>query len=254
MSPLKVMAVAIGGAALLYLVTRTPAGAPAQGGAGQGGSLGALGAQLGAALATIPGVGPFLGAGAAVGGAGMDVYGQLGPAQKQQLAAAGKNLQHNWLNYTPTGLVAKAFGVESSRDRSRARRAGLQGQLSMSVHEREGVEQHASAMFLALARPDVQRWEIDQTGTLHVQYEGRQGPWRMPLPQRAINPGGWIAELTSRLFGSFVQAGLGPLPADYFPTFDSVGFVPENPYAPRGWQMPEADAWEAELRARLARR
>jgi hypothetical protein len=259
----EVLLLVLGGGALAYFVLRQQQGGAGQGftvtGGGQAqGGLGQLGATLGQALAAIPGIGPLLGAAAAVGGAGLDQWQKLPESDKRVVKRTHEKIHNLAINrlgqLDPVTTVLKKTGVikDVTADR-RSKRNNLIAILHADKAQREGAEDHAMRQLVALSRPDVQRWWIDQSGTTHVVYAGRQDAHRIPVPSRAQDPIAWAFELTSRIFGAPVQAGTGPVEGA-FQTYDVAGFADSNPYAQKRWLLTQAAEGEAALMDSIARK
>ena len=250
----ELLLLVVGGGALAYFVLRGRAGQGGQQitvapGQQQAGGLGALGATLGQALSAIPGIGPLLGAGAAVGGAGLEQWEAL-PDQDKRAVKRTHEKVHNLFvgrlgELDPVTNTLKRTGVikDVTADRRKSKQKS-QTALAMDRQQREGAEAHAMAQLTWLSRPDVERWWIDQHGTTHVQYAGQKGASRLAVPAWALDPAAWAFELTSRVFGKPVQAGTGPVEGT-FSTYDVAGFATENPYARRIHLLDQVEAGEA---------
>lgn len=248
------------GAAGYFLLRRQQAAAPSftvTGGQPQGG-LGQLGATVGQALGAIPGIGPLLGAGAAVGGAGLEQWGALPEQSKDQVKRAHEKLHNVFIGrlgrLDPVTTALKEVGVikDITADR-RSKKKHLQGELTKDRMQREEAEAFAMAQANALSRPDVERWWIDQRGTTFVKYAGQRDPWTLAVPYYAQDIAAWAFEGVTRVLGAPVQGGVGPI-AGTFQTYDIAGFDPGNPYAPTYRTFDGAAEHEANLLGAIARK
>lgn len=239
-----ILALVIGGGALYYVWRRSSqqqaATAPivnVQGGGG--GGLTGLGATLGGALSAIPHVGPVVGGVVGVGGALLDQYAALDPAQKAQVKALGEKVDTAW-------------GGSARRDR-RSKRTSLIEQLTYSRGQREGAESHAMKVLSLAGRPDVEWWQIEQDGSTTIKYRYNPEAFKLPVPFYADHPTAWAYELTSRIYGAPVSAGRGPIVGS-FDTFDVAGFYETNPLAPKRYTLGEAAKFEEAQLAAIAKK
>lgn len=248
-----VAALAIVGAALYYVSTRQQQAAQVTVQQGRAGGLGQLGAQLGSVLSAIPGIGPLLGAGAAVGGAAVDQYNALPPDQQRQIQRWGEKLRESPLHdLARENALGRALVGESPRDKRRDKRAKLGDALSAYQGQTHGLEDFALRQLGLLSRPDVARWEIDQSGTTHVWFtDGNKH--MLAVPYYAEHPAGWAFEATSRIYGAPTQAGVGPVTGDFY-AFESGGFADENFYAGRRYLASATLETEGALKASIARK
>lgn len=257
MSRARVLAaLLLGGGALYYLATRQQGQTTTttQGGAGQGG-LGQLGATLGSALAAIPGIGPLLGAGAAVGGAAMDQYRALPKDQQRQLHRSYEKVHNTFVErlgkLDPVTTVLSRTGVIANpTDKRRDKRKDAIHLLGVVREQTHGAEDFAIAQFGLLSRPDVEEWFIDQAGTTTVRFRGGN-EHKLAVPWYAEHPAAWAFEATTRVLGAPTQAGRGPLTGS-FKTYEAGGFSEANFHAPKRYTAGEALAWESDQLGRIA--
>lgn len=251
----------IGGGALAYFVLTRRQAAPqvnVSGGGAQGGGIAGLGASLGQALSMIPGIGPLLGAAAGVAGAGLEQWQALPEQDKRTVKRTGEKIHNTFVERLGkldpvTSTLSRTGVLKNPTEERRDKRKGLIAALQIDQGQREGAESHAMAQLQWLARPDVERWWIDQEGTTHVVYVGQKAAQRLAVPAWALDPAAWAFELTSRLFGRPVQAGTGPIEGG-FTTYETAGFADENPYARKQWTLSQAPEGEARLMDSIARK
>lgn len=254
----QVLVLAIGGAAVAYLLWRRQGGAGEPqtftidgGSASRGPGLGNLGAAVGAGLSAIPGpVGPIAGAVAAAGGAALEGYTQLPEDQKKLLKSVWEKAPN--LNVVYYGL-RKAGVIKDAQDKRASARRSLAAQIGGHLEQTEGGEAHMLKQLHALARPDVEWWKIDQAGTTHVKYANQPEVFRLPVTFNAAHPLAWALELTSRIFGAPTQAGYGPITGDVNLS-ETAGFADGNLYAPKRYTVAESEKFLSIMRAQLAKK
>lgn len=210
---------------------------------------------LAGALAPLAGLGGVLGVGGAIGAAGVgavEAYGQAGDETQQRLQTIGDKLKGTIIRVDPFFTALAGHSDQTASEKRRDRRKANVFAQQVLQGESDATELYVTQVADALARDDVQQWRFSSDPVkgpaLEVWYGSRSGnpdgePVRLPVPAGAINPGAVLAEWSSRVFGRFQRAGVGPVYKPV-PTFgrNAVGFSTANPQAPVRFQQPELTA------------